>query len=55
MEVVQGGIGSYTPPPVEQPPVTLESVDVPILTLDPSQPPAPERVPVPARVPMLGR
>jgi hypothetical protein len=49
LEVVQGGIGSYTPPPVEEPPVTVESVEVPV---NPSEPPAPERVPVPARVPV---
>ena len=55
MEVVQGGIGSYTPPPVDEPPVTVESVDLPVLTPDPSEPPAPERVSVPARVPVRVR
>lgn len=52
MEAVQGGIEPYTPPPVEDPPVTVESVDLPVLTPAPSEPPAPERVSVPARVPL---
>ncbi|MCA9575326.1 MAG: hypothetical protein R3B40_19380 [Polyangiales bacterium] len=52
MEVVQGGIGSYTPPPVDEPPVRVESVDLPVITLDPSPPPTPARVEVPPRVPV---
>jgi len=51
MEVVQGGIEPYTPPTVEQPPVTVESVDIPVVTQDLAEPPTPERVSVPARVP----
>ncbi|MCB9626522.1 MAG: hypothetical protein H6725_04035 [Sandaracinaceae bacterium] len=55
MEVVQGGIESYTPPPIDEPPVTVESVDVPVITLDPSDPPAPERVSVAPRRPVRVR